>query len=218
MGQTPSASCGRLNRAVRGDQQAHPTRHQARTVCTIARTCAHGNRGGPGTHILPLICGRTAETVSSRIDDILMSKKPCKAQVEVLKEGTLRPRASVTLQTQSTGLYIPTQTEPRRAEPTTRLVLPISVADIEAFTNRLRSLTEARSRDRRTTQASHGPPNTHVMPHLRAIEAQDGKASARLTDINGTPATIVVAGAADQLQNILSAAHNSHGHMHHHQH
>jgi hypothetical protein len=30
------------------------------------------------------------------------------------------------------------------------------------------------------------------MPHLRAIEAQDGKASARLTDINGTPATIVV--------------------------
>jgi hypothetical protein len=35
-----------------------------------------------------------------------------------------------------------------------------------------------------------------------AIEAQDGKASARLTDINGTPATIVVAGAADQLQNI----------------
>jgi hypothetical protein len=55
------------------------------------------------------------------------------------------------------------------------------------------------------------------MPHLRAIEAQDGKASARLTDINGTPATIV-ARAADQLQNILSAAQNSHGHMHHHQH
>jgi hypothetical protein len=45
------------------------------------------------------------------------------------------------------------------------------------------------------------------MPHLRAIEAQDGKASA-LTDINGTPATIV-AGAADQLQNILSAAHKT---------
>jgi hypothetical protein len=38
------------------------------------------------------------------------------------------------------------------------------------------------------------------MPHLRAIEAQDGKASARLTDINGTPATIVIAGAADQLE------------------
>jgi hypothetical protein len=26
--------------------------------------------------------------VVSRVDDILMSKKPCKAQVEVLKEGT----------------------------------------------------------------------------------------------------------------------------------
>jgi hypothetical protein len=57
-----------------------------------------------------------------------------------------------------------------------------------------------------------------MMPHLRAIEAQDGKASARLTDINGTPATIVVAGAADQLQNILSAAHKTAMHMHHHQH
>jgi hypothetical protein len=56
-----------------------------------------------------------------------------------------------------------------------------------------------------------------MMPHLR-VEAQDGKASARLTDINGTPATIVVAGAADQLQNILSAAHKTAMHMHHHQH
>jgi hypothetical protein len=117
-------------------------------------------------------------------------------------------RALVTLHTQSTGLYILPQTKPRRAEPTTRLVLPISVADIEAFTNRLRS-PDGGSVPQIDALHAHllDLQNMHVMPHLRAIEAQNGKASARLTEIKGTPATIVIAGAAAHLQNILPAAH-----------
>jgi hypothetical protein len=140
---------------------------------------------GPRAHTyLPLIAGDTADSEQPH-RRYLDEQKPCKAQVEVLKEGTSSDHAPllVTLQTQSTGLYIPTQTEPRRAEPTTRLVLPISVADRPSPTGS-GALTEARF-PRSTHYTSISRTSKHACDtHLRAIEAQDGKASARLTLIS----------------------------------
>jgi hypothetical protein len=66
--------CGRLNAGLcEGDRKAHHKTPSTHCLYNRKDLCTWKQRRPTGTHI-PTAAGGTAETVSSRIDDILMSK------------------------------------------------------------------------------------------------------------------------------------------------
>jgi hypothetical protein len=112
--------CGRLEcRAVRGaTARAQPLTQDTKHALFVQSGLVHmETEEGPRAH-LPLITGGTAETVSSRIDDILMSKKNLQGTSRGPQEGTSSDHAPllVTLK-HSRQACIPTKGQTGR--PTT---------------------------------------------------------------------------------------------------
>jgi hypothetical protein len=191
----------------RGDRKAQPPSHKTPSTHSLynRRTCAHGNRGGHGHTHLPR-CRRHRQTVSSRIIDILMSKKTLQGTSRGPQEGTSSDHAPLlTLKHSRQACTFQPKLSPdgQNQRPTGA---PHQRRRHRAFTNRLRSPDGGQVPRSDAHTSISRPPNTHVMPHLRAIEAQTERPL--LGSLISTERQHDCGQERPSFRRILSAAHN----------